>query len=89
MAEANLKWWTDNLQGLPFLNLPTDYPRPVKKQTSIEAAEEILRLDDDLCKLLLKFSVDTDVKPFEAVGRPTLDPLVPLPIAVFTSNSST
>ncbi|KJE96719.1 aminoadipate-semialdehyde dehydrogenase [Capsaspora owczarzaki ATCC 30864] len=62
---AVLGYWRERLANLPYPQLPTDYPRPVKQQ--MVEGEETLLLDDKTCRSILHFSLDADVKPFTTV----------------------
>jgi len=51
-APQKIQYWVKHLEGLPALQLPTDYPRPVP--IKYVEAEDILRLSKATSKLLLK-----------------------------------
>eukprot|EP01135_Chromosphaera_perkinsii_P008712 Nk52_evm45s1444 gene=Nk52_evmTU45s1444 len=67
-SEEVVSYWRSRLDSMPYLQLPTDYSRcsSQKGQVKIEA-EESLAVDETVCVDLLKWSLQSGVKPFTAV----------------------
>jgi amino acid adenylation domain-containing protein len=62
VLESQLSYWKEQLKGLPILNLPTDYPRPVKQ--SFRGARQPISLSESLTKAVNELSGREGVTQF-------------------------
>lgn len=61
MFDQIYKTWKERLSGLPDLQLPTDYPRPLPLQ--VIESDMTIQLPDDLCMSLLRFITTQENAP--------------------------
>ncbi len=61
-GDASVEYWLDRLAGVPYLELPTDAPRPAEKGTRIQQLEHVL--DGELAERLEAYATSAGATLF-------------------------